>query len=50
MTEKNPGPSKIPLRGGGPGFGYPQRGVALLEFHWLIEIPNIKSQITKKFQ
>ena len=30
---KNPGPSKIPSSGGGPGFGYPQRGFALLEFH-----------------
>ncbi len=30
---KNPSPSKIPLHGGGPGFGYPQRGFALLEFH-----------------
>ncbi len=47
---KNPGPSKIPLCGGGPGFGYPHRGFALLEFHWLIEIPNIKSQISNKFQ
>jgi len=30
---KYPGPSKIPSCGGGPGFGYPQRGFALLEVH-----------------
>jgi hypothetical protein len=34
----------------GLGFGYPQRGFALLEFYCLIEIPNIKTQISNKFQ
>jgi len=33
FSVKNPGPSKIPLFGEGPGFGYPQRGFALLEVH-----------------
>ena len=34
----------------GPGFDYPQRGFALLAVHWLIEITNIKLQITNNFQ
>jgi hypothetical protein len=33
---------------GGPGFGYPQRGFALLKVHCLIEISNNKSQKTNK--
>ena len=32
----------------GPGFGYPQRGFALLKVHYLIEISNTKSQKTNK--
>ena len=36
--------------GGGPGFGYPQRGFALLKVLCLIEISNNKSQKTNKYQ
>jgi len=38
---------KIPPRGGGPGFGYPQRGFAILE---VSKIANIKLQISNKLQ
>jgi hypothetical protein len=38
------------LKAKGPGFGYPQRGFALLEVHGFIEIPNIKLQISNNFQ
>jgi len=48
--DKYPDPSKIPLFGGGPDFGYPQREFALLEVHGFIEIPNIKLQISNNFQ
>jgi len=44
---KDPGPLKIPPRGGGPGFGYPQRGFAILE---VSKIANIKLQISNKLQ
>jgi len=33
LLVKNPSLSKIPAGGEGPGFGYPQRGFALLEVH-----------------
>jgi hypothetical protein len=33
---------------GEPGYGFPQRGCALLKFHWLIETPNIKFQSANK--
>jgi len=41
---------KVKILSGESGFGYPQRGFALPEFYCLIEIPNIKSQISSKFQ
>jgi len=42
MEVKNPGPNQALV--------YPQRGFALLKVHSLIEIPNIKYQISNKFQ
>jgi len=41
-ARKYPGPEDQAL--------YPQRGFALLEVHGLIEIPNIKLQISNNFQ
>ncbi|HUV78270.1 MAG TPA: hypothetical protein VMW06_09435, partial [Desulfobacterales bacterium] len=41
-------PEGVNIRFQGEGFGYPQRGFALLEFHSLVEIPNIKFQISNK--